>query len=136
MAKKKKSKKRDPNTLYLIPKGADKDESSSKLTVDPAVQSAITIKKFGADEGFRDTDLTYLVDTLSEQIKATNSNDLTDLEGMLTGQAYVLNAIFNRLTQVASRNLNEHLKGAEICLKLGLRAQSQCRSTIEAVKHR
>jgi len=134
MAKKKtKTKKRNPNSLALFPKDADIDEFGAKLAIDPSVQSAITVKEFGRDEGFRNTDLTYLAETLSEQIKATNNNDLANLEGMLTGQAYALNAIFNKLTQLVSRNLSEHLKGAETCLKLGLRAQSQCRSTIEAI---
>ncbi len=72
MAKKKKTKakKRDPNCLALVPKDADIDEFGAKLPIDPSVQSAITVKKFGADEGFRDTDLTYLVETLSEQIES------------------------------------------------------------------
>ena len=89
MAKKKKakSKKRDPNSLALVPKGADMDEFGAKLAIDPPVQSAITVKKFGIDAGFQGADLTYLTESLSEQIKATNSNDLANLEGMLTGQA-------------------------------------------------
>jgi len=118
MAKKKKTKAKKRNSLS--------DERLSELTIDPSVQSAVTVKQFGIDQDFRGTDINCLVDTLSEQIKTTNSNDLANLEGMLTGQAFALNAIFNRLTQIASWNIDDHLKGAELLLKLGLRAQSQC----------
>ncbi len=136
MAKKKKTKakKKNPNSLTIVtPEGGNGDKAMSDAAIDPATQSSMTVKRFGVADYFRDTDLNSLVDTLSEQIKATNSNDLANLEGMLTGQAYALNAIFNRLTQIASWNIDDHLKGAEILLKLGLRAQSQCRSTIEAI---
>ncbi len=131
--KKGKTKKRDPNSLALAPKDADMDEFFAKIAIDPSVQSAITVKKFGIDEAFKNVDLTNLVGTLSEQIKATNSNDLANLEGMLTGQAYALNAIFNRLTQIATYNIGENMRVVEVYLKLGLQAQSQCRSTIEAI---
>jgi hypothetical protein len=134
MAKKKtKTKKRNPNSLALVPKDVDIDEFGAKLAIDPSVQSAITVKEFGRDEGFRNTDLTYLAKTLSEQIKATNNNDLTDLEGMLAGQAYALNAMFNNLTQKAIGNMGYDMEVADKFLKFGLRAQSQCRATIEAI---
>jgi hypothetical protein len=136
MAKKKepKAKKRNPNSITIATSvDGTHEKAFSDITVDPSVQSAMTVKRFGVDSGFRDVDLDSMVETLSEQIEATNSNDLANLEGMLTGQAYALNAIFNRLTQIASWNIDDHLKGAELLLKLGLRAQSQCRTTIEAI---
>ena len=115
------------------PTDGDLDKQFSEYAVDSAVQSFVTIKTFGIDKAFRETDIGSLVKTLSEKMEATNSNDLTSLEDMLTGQAYALNAIFNKMSQVAARNLEESLGGAEVCLKLGLRAQSQCRATIEAI---
>lgn len=115
------------------PTDGDLDKQFSEYAVDSAMQSSVTIKTFGIDKAFRETDIGSLVKTLSEKMEATNSNDLTSLEDMLTGQAYALNAIFNKMSQVAARNLEESLGGAEVCLKLGLRAQSQCRATIEAI---
>ena len=88
---------------------------------------------FGVDKGFQNADLTYLAETLSNQIEAVNSGDLTDLEGMLAGQAYALNAMFNNLTQKAIRNMGYDMEVADKFLKFGLRAQSQCRATIETI---
>jgi hypothetical protein len=50
---------------------------------------------------------------------------------MLTTQAHTLDAIFNNL---ARRAVNaKYLNNLDIFLKLALRAQSQCRSTWEAL---
>ena len=52
-------------------------------------------------------------------------------EAMLTTQAHTLDAIFNNL---ARRAINaEYMDNLEKYLRLGLRAQSQCRATLEAL---
>jgi hypothetical protein len=50
---------------------------------------------------------------------------------MLTAQAHTLDAIFNNLATKASNA--EYLNNLDTYLKLALRAQSQCRSTWEAL---
>ena len=44
-----------------------------------------------------------------------------------------MDAIFNNLAQRAAMNMGEYLDATDTYLKLALRAQSQCRSTWEAV---
>ena len=49
-------------------------------------------------------------------------------------QAVTLNTIFARCAVQASRNLEgQHLEGTERYLRLALKAQSQCRTTIETL---
>lgn len=50
---------------------------------------------------------------------------------MLLGQAYALQSIFTNLSRLAAKQ--EHLKHYEVFLKLGLKAQSQCRATLETL---
>jgi hypothetical protein len=52
---------------------------------------------------------------------------------MLTAQAHTLDAIFNSLAQRAALNMGEYIQACETYLKLALRAQSQCRTTWEAL---
>ena len=52
---------------------------------------------------------------------------------MLTAQAHTLDAIFNCLAQRAAVNMGEYIDTVEAYLKLALRAQSQCRTTWEAL---
>jgi antirestriction protein ArdC len=48
-------------------------------------------------------------------------------------QATALDAIFNGLAKRAAANLDISLTAAETCLRLGLRAQAQCRATLQTL---
>jgi len=52
---------------------------------------------------------------------------------MLATQAHTLDALFHTLVQRAILNMGEYMGAAETYMKLALRAQSQCRSTWEAL---
>mgnify|MGYP001821227006 CR=1 FL=1 len=122
------------NTIIVEePKDGDLDKKLAETALDSSIQASLSVRKYGAEEVFRDVDINTLAQSLSEQIKATKENDLDDLEAMLTGQAYVLNAMFNNLTQKAVNNMGYDMRVAEAFLKYGLRVQSQCQSTIEKI---
>jgi hypothetical protein len=79
-------------------------------------------------------ELMPLVSALSEQTAAVNKGDLGRGEAMLAAQAHTLDAIFNNLAQRAAANVGAgYLEATETYMKLALRAQSQARSTWEAV---
>ena len=82
-------------------------------------------------KGLGDLDTFALMDALGEQIQAANDGDMGRAEGMLITQAHTLDAMFNNL---ARRAINaSSLDNLDRYLKLSLRAQSQCRATLEAV---
>jgi hypothetical protein len=54
-------------------------------------------------------------------------------ETLLTVQAHTLDAIFNELAQRAALNIGEYLNACETYLRLALKAQSQCRATLETL---
>jgi len=72
-----------------------------------------------------------LVFALSDQCEAASSGDLKRGEALLTAQAHTLDAIFNNLARKAARC--EYLNQAEVNLRLALKAQSQCRATLETL---
>lgn len=76
-------------------------------------------------------DVPTLIDQLREQAKVVNAGDLTQVEAMLVGQATALQTLFARLTERAFSA--EYMPNFETFLKLALRAQSQSRSTLEAL---
>ncbi len=59
--------------------------------------------------------------------------DLSECEATLAAQAISLDAIFNALARKAAANLNSHLAAAETCLRLALKAQGQCRATVQTL---
>ena len=111
------------------PDGREK-AAIAKGVLRPTLLGAVTIEQY--DKWFpADFDLNELINALSEQATAVIGDDLGRAEAMLTVQAHTLDAIFNNL---ARRAMNaELLTQFETYLKLGLRAQSQCRTTWEAV---
>ncbi len=54
-------------------------------------------------------------------------------EMTLASQAHTLDAIFNRMARLAAVNMTPYPETGDVFLKLALRAQSQCRATLEAL---
>ena len=76
-------------------------------------------------------DLSDLIDVLSSKIEHVQSGDMADMEAMLVGQAHALQTIF---VSLARRSVSqEHVKNYGMFMNLALKAQSQSRSTIQAL---
>ncbi len=131
MSKKSKSdKERNPDQFHVnINHGEENAKTIAEIALRPTVQAAVTIQEYG--NSFGKLDLTNLVELLVEQTQFSIDGDLRRAEAMLTTQAHTLDAIFNNLAKRAITA--EYLNKLETYLKLGLRAQSQCRSTWEAL---
>ncbi len=76
-------------------------------------------------------DVNALASELSAQIEAVNRGDLSRAEGMLTSQAHTLNDVFNILLRKATAKMP--LQQWEAYMRMAMRAQSQCRMTLEAL---
>lgn len=59
--------------------------------------------------------------------------DLSGLERRLAVQAASLDMLFNQLASRSVLNMGQHLDAAEKYMKLALKAQAQCRTTVEAI---
>ncbi len=70
---------------------------------------------------------------LKAKTQAVHSGDLREAESILIAQATALNTIFAELARRAALNLGEYIGASETYLKLALRAQSQCRATLETL---
>jgi hypothetical protein len=74
-----------------------------------------------------------VLDSLNKHAGEIKGGDLTRVEAMLGGQASALNAMFAELARRGALNMGEYIGPAETYLKLALKAQSQCRATLEAL---
>jgi hypothetical protein len=52
---------------------------------------------------------------------------------MLTAQAAALNAVFLELTRRSGNNMGEYIDAADRYMRLALKAQGQCRATLETL---
>jgi len=125
--------KPDPNALQIAAK-PDQNLADAMATgiLRPTIGGAITVKAYGRKYG-EGLELNALVTALSDHAKAVHGGDIKRAETMLIVQAHTLDAIFNELAQRAALNMGEHLNATEPYLRLALKAQSQCRTTLETL---
>jgi len=76
-------------------------------------------------------DAPTLLATLRDQAAAVQTGDLAHAEAMLINQASALQALFVRLSERAMEQA--HMPNLEGFMRLALRAQSQCRATLETL---
>lgn len=76
-------------------------------------------------------DVPTLVQTLKNQGAAANRNDLSQAEAMLMNQATALQSLFARMAERASGATL--MPQFEAYMRTALRAQSQCRATLETL---
>ena len=133
--RKTKSASTSHNTVVGKPRpGETPARSMARAMMAPEVQAAATIQTFAKS----DYDLQGFIDELSAQIDAVNAGDMRRAEGILITQAHTLNELFHALAHRAAMNMGEYFNAAERYMRLALKAQSQCRATLEtlsAIKH-
>ena len=100
-----------------------------ELVLSPTIQSAVAIEAWSKFAGT--VDLADLVDDLRERIKRVQGGDMQLVEAMLFGQAMTLETIFTSLARRATSQ--EYLKQFQAYLGMALKAQAQCRATLEAL---
>jgi hypothetical protein len=120
-------------TLKVTEKpGVSKDRQLADVALDPLFGAAVTCATF-TQKLCGDTDINAVYEALHDRAKAIRGNKLTSAEDLLTGQAAALHAIFLELTRRSGANLGEFIQAAETYMRLALKAQAQCRATLETL---
>jgi len=76
-------------------------------------------------------DTPTLLDVLKEQSKDIQGGDMAKAESMLINQAEALQSLFVRMCEQSMAQ--SHMPNLDAFMRLALRAQSQCRATIETL---
>lgn len=115
---------------------ADPNKTSSRqladIALDPAAHAAAATRMF-TQSTFGAQDSTDLFASMLDKGKAAKSGDLGHYKAMLAAQADTLNCIFTEMARRAAVNMGEYIGATESYMRLGLKAQTQCRATIEAL---
>ena len=59
--------------------------------------------------------------------------DMSGPEAILVSQASALNSIFTEMARRSALNMSEYIEASEKYMRLALKAQAQCRATIETL---
>ena len=101
------------------------------LTTSPELAACRTIKASESKLFGEQLDVPGLMEHLREQAVAVNRGDLSQAEAMLMNQATALQSLFARLTE---RGMGQsQMPNLEGFMRLALRAQTQCRATLETL---
>jgi hypothetical protein len=126
-------KRQDPKVLRVEPQNPmeSRAETFAHTSLRPTVQAALTLMEY--NKAFGEASINTLVDDLGQECKAASDGNLARTEALLIAQAHTLDAIFNNLSHRAAMNMGDYINPAETYLRLALKAQSQCRATLEAL---
>ncbi|MDR6153926.1 hypothetical protein QF021_002015 [Acidovorax delafieldii] len=123
----------DPNTLQLHKDPAQTDAAQiAAMALGSVAANAMTARTF-AKGTFGTLDVTECVMTLKQRVDTTHDGNLKHAETTLTAQAAALDAIFNEMARRAALNMGEYLEATERYMRLALKAQGQCRATLETL---
>lgn len=128
------SKKRDPRVLEVRPKNKEQSHEAmlAEIAYDPAARSLSGANGF-IKGTMGEQPITESLDALMAQIIEVRSGNLQSAERTLVAQANTLDAIFNELARRSALNMGEYINAAERYMRLALKAQSQCRATLETL---
>lgn len=102
----------------------------AKILHMPSTINAVVSERYGQSL-FPDVSLPELVTLLKESITAVQGGDMKGMEAMLVAQAHALQTMFASVARRAQGQ--EHLKQYAAHMNLALKAQAQCRATVQAL---
>lgn len=113
----------------------DPEDARRKYACHIAAPELAAARAINATEGISGMgellDMPELIACLRDNAATVNSGDLSHTEAMLMGQSTALQSLFARLTE---RGMHaEYIAHFEAYMRMALRAQAQCRATLETL---
>ena len=139
-ARRSKAKASDPaaaTPLEML--GSDSETSDGKvfarIAIDPLARHAQLAASFGirALFGDRKPDLLDSVEVMCDETAKAANGDMRGASLMLAAQAFSLDALFTEMARRSGANMGEFPDAMERYMRLALKAQSNCRATLEAL---
>lgn len=114
---------------FVEPPDKAQAEARARMALRPSVNAAAVAIEYTNPLGQQD--IGALVTMLADDINALWAGDMQRTEAMLFAQAHALQAIFMNLARRATTQ--EYMKNWEAYLRMALKAQNQCRMTLETL---
>lgn len=109
--------------------GREELEHVAKVTLLSSTNAVAVISEYA--KPFGEQDILALMDALRPRMDEVKDGNMQHCEAMLAGQAHALQSIFMNLARRATTQ--EYLKQWETYLRMALKAQNQCRMTLETL---
>lgn len=126
--------KKSKANVLVVDKQPEKDKKQlhADMAVHPALMGAVVVQQFGKSH-IGPLEISETLEAVLETTRKVKKGDMSGPEAMLVSQASALNSIFTELARRAGVNMGEYMGAMESYLRLALKAQAQCRATIETL---
>ncbi|WP_175867551.1 hypothetical protein [Burkholderia contaminans] len=111
--------------------GESADAAISKTLTRPEVGAAFVSTRF--NPLLSDVDINALTAEIGRHTALVNDGNMDRMEAMLMSQAHSLDAMFNEFARRAALNMGEYLTATETYMRMALKAQTQCRATLQTL---
>lgn len=127
-----------PKKAAVLPikleEGKSEQELLAKCATEGVAGNAFVTMMYSTGAGLSEGDeLGPLCEQLQSSIARTKTGSIAQAEELLTAQATSLNAIFVECARRAAVNMGHNTDTTDKYLRLALKAQSQCRTTLESL---
>ena len=127
-----------PNNTLELEQSADETgaQAMARKVLEPHLRHAVTASAFASIVLGKDFEGPGLMDYVRHEQFVTakaESGDLAVASRLLTAQAVTLDSMFTELARRAALNMGEYINAAERFARLALKAQSNCRATLETL---
>lgn len=126
-----------PNNSLVVEQTADETgaQAMARKLLEPSLRHALSASAF-AGKVLGDVEGPGIMDFVGHVQSATGKakkGDLAMASEMLAAQAITLDSMFTELARRTALNMGEYIGAAERYGRLALKAQSNCRATVEAL---
>jgi hypothetical protein len=126
-------KSREIEILCL--EGEDPKIATTRMLIGPHVLNANLAAYFAKGQTGGMLPVATVVTAMTETAKRINANNLQEVEATLISQATAMNIMFTELGRRAALNMGENLDASERYFRMALKAQNQCRMTLETLSN-
>jgi hypothetical protein len=118
--------------MTSLPEGKSREQVMADLGVESQFGNAWLARTF-LQTGIGEMDLTSYINGVRKQVEEVKAGDMSSVEAMLVGQSVALNGLFLEMSRRVAMNLGGHLPATEAYMRLALKAQNNCRATLQTL---
>lgn len=109
------------------------EDAVARLVHLPHYRNAAAGGTFGSSSAGMTSDSVASTRIVTEQCAKTRAGNLALPSDILTAQAMTLDAVFTEMLKRSGANMGEYPEAAERYMRMAMKAQAQCRTSIEAL---
>ena len=124
-----------PQIEVVCQEGEDFEAAKIRMMIGPHLANARAAVQFAGKQSGESLPIGPFAAALVKSAERVNAGNMEDVEATLVNQAVTLNVMFGELGRIAISNMGSNPEASERFLRMALKAQNQCRMTLETLSN-